>query len=52
MKRSQSPEAAAAAPALREREIRLTGSKTTWAPASRAMRAVASVELLSQTTTS
>jgi len=45
---SQSP-VAARAPELRARAIWLTGSKTTLAPAARAMSAVRSVELLSQT---
>src|SRR6266540_5284288 len=45
---SQSP-VAAAAPVLRAREIWLTGSKTTVAPAARAFSAVRSVELLSHT---
>ena len=43
---------ASRAPALRAREIWLTGSKTTTAPSARATAAVASVELLSQTTIS
>src|SRR5204863_1944061 len=50
-KRSQSPDAAAA-PALRAREIWLSGSNTTCAPAARATSAVRSVELLSQTMSS
>src|SRR5215470_6152537 len=45
---SQSP-LARAAPALRARAIWLTGSNTTIAPSARAMSAVPSVELLSQT---
>ena len=48
---SQSP-VAAAAPVLRARAIWLMGSNTTLAPAARANCAVASLELLSQTTIS
>src|SRR5206468_120823 len=51
MNTSQSPEAAEA-PLFRAREIWLTGSNTTDAPAARAFSAVRSVELLSQTMTS
>ncbi len=47
-KMSQLP-VAAATPALRAREIWFTGSNTTVAPAARAISAVRSVELLSQT---
>src|SRR5438552_14493435 len=48
MNTSQSP-VAADAPRFRAREIWLSGSKTTLAPAARAFSAVRSVELLSQT---
>src|SRR5256885_12935552 len=48
MNTSQSP-VAADAPRFRAREIWLSGSKTTMAPAARAFSAVRSVELLSQT---
>src|SRR5947208_8844477 len=48
MNTSQSP-VAAEAPLFRAREIWLSGSKTTMAPAARAFSAVRSVELLSQT---
>ena len=48
---SQSP-VAPRAPVFRARLIWFTGSKTTVAPAARAMSAVRSVELLSQTTIS
>lgn len=51
MNSNQSPWAAAA-PELRARPIWLTGSKTTVAPAARAMAGVWSVELLSQTISS
>ncbi len=50
-KTSHDPTAAAAA-ALRAREIWFTGSKTTRAPWARAMAAVPSLELLSQTISS
>jgi hypothetical protein len=50
-KKIQSP-SAAAAPALRARLIWFTGSNTTRAPASRAISAVRSVELLSHTMSS
>jgi hypothetical protein len=48
MKINQSP-VACAAPVLRAREIWFSGSKTTSAPAERAISAVRSLELLSQT---
>ncbi len=51
MNTSHSPPAARI-PALRAREIWFTGSKTTRAPAARAISAVPSLELLSQTTSS
>ena len=51
MKMSQSPDAAAA-PEFRARAIWLIGSKTTLAAAARAISAVLSVELLSQTMSS